>query len=228
MCRAPPVTIATLPPNLIRTPRAIGVMEYWSTGIQIHRSTIPLLESYNSSFQPFQMFLEVQGLPPRLDPQRLGDNPRGIVTRSAGDVTARMTGRAAQVKTVNRRSVVPPAREWPVLQRLIAGVLAHHPIAAIHVAVMSFDIEGRRGIRRQYIVLVQVRRKALPNRHLFLEPLTADFVPIERITPKIVRCQLPHESRGLSRRRLGRIMKRRGCAVHKRFAWQLTGPTIFE
>src|SRR5262249_54127384 len=149
MCRAPPVTMATLPPSLIdRAPRSTGLLEYWNIGIWPHHPTTPIFHHSHSSLEPFQMFFEVERLPPRLDTEGLGDNPRRVVSRSAGDVTTGMTRRAAEVKTVNGRFVLPPARKWPVLQRLITGVLAHHPIAAIHVAVMPFDIERRGRIRR--------------------------------------------------------------------------------
>src|SRR5262245_42634034 len=203
-------------------------MEYLNIGIWTHHSTTPIFHHSNYSPEPFQMFFKVERLPPRLDTEGLGDNPRRVVSRSAGNVTTGMTRRAAEVKTVDWRPILTPARTWPVLQRLITGVLAHHPIAAIHVAVMPFDIERRGRIRRQDVTFIQVRRKALPNRQLFLKPFTASLVPVERVAPKIVSRQLPHERRRLARRRLCGIMKRRRRAVHKRFARQLTGATIFE
>src|SRR5215831_13110769 len=142
MCRAPPVTMATLPPSLIdKPPRSTGVMEYWNIGIWTHHSTTPIFHHSHSSLEPFQMFFEVERLPPRLDTERFGNDARGVVSRSAGDVTTGMTRRAAEVKTLDGRFVLPPARKWPVLQPLTTGILAHHPIAATHVAVVPFDIE---------------------------------------------------------------------------------------
>src|SRR4030095_10459295 len=185
MCPAPPVTMATLPPNLIRTPHAIGVMEYWNIGVWTHHSTTPILQHSNFSFQSLQMFLEIQRLPPGLDAQRLGDDTRRIVPRRTGNIPARKTGRAAQIKPVDGRPILTPAGEWPVFQRLITGVLSYHPIAAIHIAIMPLDIQRRRRIRRKNVILVQVRRKALPGCQLFLKPFTANFVPVERIAPKI-------------------------------------------
>src|SRR5262249_48523573 len=146
MCRAPPVTIATLPPSLIGASGYSGVMERGGIGILTHHFT-PILHHSNSSLEPFQMFFEVERLPPRFDTERFGNDARGVVTWSAGDVTARMARRATEVKTLDGRFVFPPAREWPVLQRLITGILADHPVTAIHVAVMPFDIERRGRIR---------------------------------------------------------------------------------
>src|SRR4029453_6443486 len=111
MCRAPPVTMATLPLSLISHPCGIGILEYWNIGVPkgkgSYYSTIPTVHYSNihSFISAFQMLFEVQRLPPRLDPERLGDDARRVVARSAGDVTARMTGRATQIKTVDRRSV---------------------------------------------------------------------------------------------------------------------------
>src|SRR5262249_37937363 len=138
MCRAPPVTIATLPPSLIGASRYTGVMERGSIGVLTHHSTTPI-----SSLEPFQLFFKLHRPPPRLDAERFGNDARRVVTRSASDVTARMARRATEVKTLDGRFVFPPARKWPVLQRLITGILADHPVTAIHVAVMPFDIERR-------------------------------------------------------------------------------------
>src|SRR4030095_3118766 len=107
MCRAPPVTMATLPPSLMSSPQKARIMECWNIGIGGHHFIVPSFHYSNVPFfssQPFQMFFEVQRLPPRLDPERLGDDARRVVTRSAGDVTARLTGRATQIKTADRRS----------------------------------------------------------------------------------------------------------------------------
>src|SRR5215470_4142439 len=120
MCRAPPVTMATLPPSLIdKPPRSTGVMEYWNIGIWTHHSTTPIFHHSHSSLEPFQLFFEVERLPPRLDTEGLGDNPRRVVSRSAGVVTTGLVSRAAEVKTVDWRPIVTPTRKWPVLERLI-------------------------------------------------------------------------------------------------------------
>src|SRR5580765_6959569 len=229
MWRAPPVTMATRPPNLTTTSRSDGVLEYWSIGFRTHHSTTPALHySKSSSFEPLEMFAEVHWPPPGFHAQRFRDHLRGVVARRAGDIAARMTRRAAHEQAVDRRAVLTPAGKRPVLQRLIAGIFADHPVTAVHIFIVALDIERRGRIGRENIALVQIRRKFLPDSELLIKPLVARLVPIKRIAPKIISHQLPHERGRFARRRLGRVVKRRRRAIHEWLARQLPRAAILE
>src|SRR5205807_1325714 len=47
--------------------------------------------------------------------QHVRDDTRCVVTGRARDIAAGMTRRAAQIQTIDRRPVLAPSREWPVL-----------------------------------------------------------------------------------------------------------------
>src|SRR5258706_14205932 len=160
-----------------------------------------------TSHQSPQMFAEFHRMPPGLEAERFGDHFCRVVTRRAGDIAAGMAGRAAHKKAIDRRLVLAPTWKRAVFQGLIAGVFADHPVTAVHILVMTLDVERRRRIARKNIFLVGIRGKLLPNAELFLEPVVARLVPVQRITPETIGHQLPHERRRFTRRRLGWVVK---------------------
>src|SRR5688572_30672611 len=95
MWRAPPVTIATRPLNLTGPSRSIGVIEWWSDDSGTQYSSTLVLHYSDYSSESFQVLAHVDRLPPSFQSERLGDHPRGIVSRRAGNVAARMARRAA-------------------------------------------------------------------------------------------------------------------------------------
>src|SRR6266508_103583 len=122
-------------------------MEYWSIGVVGVGPNTPSLH-YSKilrSSQPFQVRSEVDRIPPRLYSQRLGNHPRRVISRCAGDIAARMTRTTAEKYSIDVRAIIAPTRERAILQLLDPRVLAHQPIAAVHVAIVALDVErGRR------------------------------------------------------------------------------------
>src|SRR5438309_10011531 len=100
---------------------------------------------------------------------------RRIMPRSAGDATARMRARPAQIQTLERHPVVGRADHRPRTEQLVEAHLAMEDVPA-HQAEPALEVERRMDLAAQH-GLGEPRRMSIDCRNDLIRDFLALIVP---------------------------------------------------